>query len=43
MELSRKAEDYMEAIFIISKEKGYAKIKDVALSLRVKPPSVVEM
>ena len=43
MELSRKAEDYLEAILVIAREKGYAKIRDVALTLGVKPPSVVEM
>ncbi len=43
MELSRKAEDYLESIFTIAREKGYAKIKDVALFLEVKPPSVIEM
>ena len=43
MELSRKAEDYLEATLVIAREKGYAKIRDVALTLGVKPPSVVEM
>ena len=43
MNLSRKVEDYLEAIYTIAKEKGYARLKDVALALEVKPPSVVEM
>lgn len=42
-QLSRKAEDYLEAIYNISLEKGYAKTKNVALELGISPPSVVEM
>jgi DtxR family Mn-dependent transcriptional regulator len=41
--LSRKTEDYLEAILTVSWEKGYAKTKDVAEELHVSPPSVVEM
>ncbi len=41
--LSRKAEDYLEAILNISEKKGYAMIRDIALALNVKPSSVVEM
>ncbi len=41
--LSRKAEDYLEAILNISEEKGYAKVKDIALALGITPSSVVEM
>ena len=41
--LSRKAEDYLEAILNIEKKKGYTRIKDIALALNVKPSSVVEM
>jgi len=41
--LSRKAEDYMEAIFNVSQRKGYARIKDISKELGVQPPSVVEM
>ena len=41
--LSRKAEDYLEAIVNISDEKGYARVKDIALSLNVRSSSVVEM
>jgi len=42
-QLSRKAEDYLEAILNISLEKGYAKTKDVACELGISAPSVVEM
>ena len=41
--LSRKAEDYLEAILNIIEEKGHSRIKDVAVTLDVKPPSVIEM
>ncbi|WP_235855581.1 metal-dependent transcriptional regulator [Methanofollis fontis] len=41
--LSRKAEDYLEAILNVSQEKGYARTKDVAGELDVSPSSVVEM
>ncbi len=41
--LSRKAEDYLEAILNITEEKGHARIKDIAITLSVRPPSVVEM
>lgn len=41
--LSRKAEDYLEAIYIVSRDKGYARTKDVAVELNVSPSSVVEM
>ncbi|ABE51739.1 metal-dependent transcriptional regulator [Methanococcoides burtonii] len=41
--LSRKAEDYLEAILNITNDKGYARIKDVAVSLDLRPPNVTEM
>jgi DtxR family Mn-dependent transcriptional regulator len=41
--LSRKAEDYLEAILNITDDKGYARTKDVAVSLDLRPPSVTEM
>ena len=41
--LSRKAEDYLEAILNIAEEKGYTRTKDIAMALDIKPPSVVEM
>ena len=41
--LSRKAEDYLEAILNVTEDKGYAKIKDIAAALSVTPPSVIEM
>ncbi|GAB7015019.1 metal-dependent transcriptional regulator [Methanogenium cariaci] len=41
--LSRKAEDYLEAILNVTLEKGYARTKDVAHELGLSPSSVVEM
>jgi DtxR family Mn-dependent transcriptional regulator len=41
--LGRRAEDYLEAILSLSKEKGYAKVMELAKILRVKPASVSEM
>ena len=41
--LSRKAEDYLEAILNIKDEQGYVRVKNISASLNVKPPSVVEM
>lgn len=41
--LSRKIEDYLEAILRVIREKGYARTSDVAKQLSVSPSSVVEM
>lgn len=41
--LSRKAEDYLEAILNITEQKGHTRTKDIAGALDIKPPSVVEM
>jgi DtxR family Mn-dependent transcriptional regulator len=41
--LSRKAEDYLEAILNASAEKGYARTRDIARELCIQPPTVVEM
>ena len=43
MWLSRRAEDYLRVIYEVSKEKGYARVKDIASALGVKPPTVTEM
>ncbi|RLG71768.1 MAG: metal-dependent transcriptional regulator [Methanobacteriota archaeon] len=41
--LSRRTEDYLRTILNITEEKGYARVKDIAEALGVKPSSVVEM
>ncbi|HOT07388.1 MAG: manganese transport transcriptional regulator [Methanosaeta sp. PtaB.Bin039] len=43
MKLSRKAEDYLEAIFNVSQDKGHVRIRDICSELHIKPPTVVEM
>ena len=43
MELTQNKEDYLEAIYDITKEKGYVRVKDISSRLNVKPPSVSEM
>lgn len=41
--LSRRVEDYLEAILNVTLEKGYARTKDVACELGISPSTVVEM
>lgn len=41
--VSRTKEDYLEAIYVIIKRKGYARTKDIAGNLEVKPSTVTEM
>ena len=42
MGLSKSFEDYLEAIYLLKKENGNARVKDIAKSLEVKLPSVTE-
>jgi DtxR family Mn-dependent transcriptional regulator len=42
-EISGRAEDYLRSIHRIIEKKGFARVKDVASDLKVKPSSVVEM
>lgn len=37
-----KTEDYLRCIYEISQSKGYARVKDIAAVLGVKPPTVVQ-
>ena len=41
--LTRKVEDYLEAILNVTEDKGYVRTKDIAKKLGVTSPSVVEM
>ena len=41
--LSRRAEDYLRSIYEIVERKGFARIRDVAKELDLKPSTVVEM
>lgn len=42
-EITGKAEDYLRGIYEITQEKGFARIRDIANRLNVKPSSAVEM
>jgi len=41
--LSGRVEDYLKSVYELVERKGYARIKDIARDLSVKPSSVVEM
>jgi DtxR family Mn-dependent transcriptional regulator len=41
--ITKKIEDYLEAIYVITKRKGYARTTDIADCLEVKPSTVTEM
>ncbi|MCD6263364.1 metal-dependent transcriptional regulator [Candidatus Bathyarchaeota archaeon] len=41
--LSEREEDYLRAIYEIICRKGYARIKDIAKEVEVRPPTAVEM
>ncbi len=42
-EISNRVEDYLRVIYEVVKRKGYARTKDIAAELGVKPPTVTEM
>jgi len=42
-EISGRAEDYLRSIYEIVEQKGFARIRDIARELNVRPSSVVEM
>ena len=41
--ISNRVEDYLRVIYEVVKRKGYARTKDIAAELGVKPPTVTEM
>ena len=41
--LSRRAEDYLRSIYEVVERKGFARIRDIAKELGLKPSTVVEM
>jgi DtxR family Mn-dependent transcriptional regulator len=43
MEITGKGEDYLRGIYEITQQKGFARIRDIANNLTVKPSSAVEM
>jgi len=40
--VSKREEEYLETMYILHKNKGVIRIKDIARTMRVKPPSVVD-
>ena len=43
LELTDREEDYLRAIYEVTTNKGYARIKDIAVKVKVTPASAVEM
>ncbi len=41
--LGKRAEDYVEVIYELSRERGFARVKDISRALSVKPATVSEM
>jgi len=41
--ISKSAEDYLETIYVLSREKGYARVLEIAKALNVRAPSVTQM
>jgi len=41
--ISEEIGDYLKTIYTLSSGKGYARIKDIASQLKIKPPSVSQM
>jgi len=41
--ITRRIEDYLEAIYNLSQRKDYVRVKDIAKELEVRPASVTEM
>jgi DtxR family Mn-dependent transcriptional regulator len=41
--LTKREEDYLRGILEVLKEKGFARIRDIAIKVSVAPPSAVEM
>ena len=41
--VSAEIEDYLKTIYELSSEKGYARTRDIAAALKIKPPSVSQM
>ncbi|ASJ06483.1 metal-dependent transcriptional regulator [Thermococcus pacificus] len=42
MEISKREEEYLETMYLLHKNKGVIRVKDIAKTMRVKPPSVVD-
>jgi len=42
LDVSKREEEYLEAMYILHKNKGVIRVKDIARMMNVKPPSVVD-
>lgn len=42
LEISKREEEYLEAIYLLQKNKGVIRVKDISKKLGVRPPSVVD-
>ena len=42
MTVSKREEEYLETMYLLHKNKGVIRVKDIAKVMRVKPPSVVD-
>ncbi|WP_297475395.1 metal-dependent transcriptional regulator [Thermococcus sp.] len=42
MTVSKREEEYLETMYLLHKNKGVIRVKDIARVMRVKPPSVVD-
>ena len=42
MEITKREEEYLEAMYMLYKNKGIIRVKDIARVLKVRPPSVVD-
>ena len=41
--VSAEIEDYLKTIYSLSRKEGYARTRDIASALKIKPPSVSQM
>lgn len=41
--ITKRLEEYLEKIYGIAKQKGYARVKDIVKEMKVSPPTVTEM
>jgi len=42
VEITKREEEYLEAMYLLHKNKGVIRVKDIAKMLKVRPPSVVD-
>ncbi|WP_048058166.1 metal-dependent transcriptional regulator [Pyrococcus yayanosii] len=42
MKISKREEEYLEVMYLLQKDKGVIRVKDIAKILKVRPPSVVD-